>query len=281
MKVLVGCLASAGLLLASGAVQAQALPPMRGDVAAVAQVSDVGGPYAAMPPVEYAEPRPYGVLRRGYDLAVLPLREVYSILREAGFSALGMPQQRGLIYTVAAIDLDGEDGRLVIDARSGRILRFIPAYRMGDRMSEEIDTRYGPQGAVPTLPQYRRPPFTAGTATPAPKVASRTTSVPLPKRPPVRAVAAPAKPVTPAETKPVAVKPPETPPAAAPVQQSAVTEQKPAETKAPETTGAAPATPAVPEKKDAVAPTVAAPATEAKPATPPAAETPPPAQGLE
>jgi len=281
MKVLVGCLASAGLLLASGAVQAQALPPMRGDVAAVAQVSDVGGPYAAMPPVEYAEPRPYGVLRRGYDLAVLPLREVYSILREAGFSALGMPQQRGLIYTVAAIDLDGEDGRLVIDARSGRILRFIPAYRMGDRMSEEIDTRYGPQGAVPTLPQYRRPPFTAGTATPAPKVASRTTSVPLPKRPPVRAVAAPAKPVAPAETKPVAVKPPETPPAAAPVQQSAVTEQKPAETKAPETTGAAPATPAVPEKKDAVAPTVAAPATEAKPATPPAAETPPPAQGLE
>ncbi|MGM5028714.1 hypothetical protein AB8B02_21030 [Tardiphaga sp. 862_B3_N4_1] len=280
MKVLVGCLASAGLLLASGAVQAQALPPMRGDVAAVAQVSDVGGPYAAMPPVEYAEPRPYGVLRRGYDLAV-PLREVYSILREAGFSALGMPQQRGLIYTVSAIDLDGEDGRLVIDARSGRILRFIPAYRMGDRMSEEIDTRYGPQGAVPTLPQYRRPPFTAGTATPAPKVASRTTSVPLPKRPPVRAVAAPAKPVTPAETKPVAVKPPETPPAAAPVQQSAVTEQKPAETKAPETTGAAPATPAAPEKKDAVAPTVAAPATEAKPATPPAAETPPPAQGLE
>ncbi|SNT49602.1 hypothetical protein SAMN05216374_4215 [Tardiphaga sp. OK246] len=281
MKVLVGCLASAGLLLASGAAQAQALPPMRGDVAVVAQVSDVGGPYAAMPPVEYAEPRPYGVLRRGYDLAVLPLREVYSILREAGFSALGMPQQRGLIYTVSAIDLDGEDGRLVIDARSGRILRFIPAYRMGDRMSEEIDTRYGPQGAVPTLPQYRRPPFTAGTATPAPKVASRATTVPLPKRPPARAVAAPAKPVTPAETKPVAVKPPETPPAAAPVQQSAVTEQKPAETKPPETTGAAPATPAAPEKKDAVAPTIAAPATEAKPATPPAAETPPPAQGLE
>jgi hypothetical protein len=281
MKVVMGCLASAGLLLASGVAQAQALPPMRGDVAPPVRVSDVGGPYAAMPPAEYAEPRPYGVLRRGYDLAVLPLREVYSILREAGFSALGMPQQRGLIYTVAAIDLDGEDGRLVIDARSGRILRFIPAYRMGDRMSEEIDTRYGPQGAVPTLPQYRRPPFTAGTATPAPKVASRTTTVPLPKRPPVRAVAAPAKPVTPAETKPVAVKPPETPPAAAPVQQSAVTEQKPAETKAPETTGTAPATPAAPEKKDAVAPTVAAPATEAKPATPAAAETPPPAQGLE
>lgn len=279
MKVLVGCLASAGLLLASGAVQAQALPPMRGDVAAVAQVSDVGGPYAAMRPVEYAEPRPYGVLRRGYDLAVLPLREVYSILREAGFSALGMPQQRGLIYTVAAIDLDGEDGRLVIDARSGRILRFIPAYRMGDRMSEEIDTRYGPQGAVPTL-QYRRPPFTAGTATPAPKVASRTTSVPLPKRPPVRAVAAPAKPVTPAETKPVAVKPPETPPAAAPVQQSAVTEQKPAETKAPETTGAAPST-STASKPEAAAPTVALPATEAKPAASPTAETPPPAQGLE
>ncbi len=49
-----GILASAGLLLASGAAQAQAqaqaLPPMRGDVAAVARVSDVRGPYAAMPP---------------------------------------------------------------------------------------------------------------------------------------------------------------------------------------------------------------------------------------
>lgn len=281
MKVLMGCLVSAGLLLAGGVAQAQALPPMRSNLEPVVRVSDVGGPYAAMPPAEYAEPRPYGVLRRGYDLAVLPLREVYSILREAGFSALGMPQQRGLVYTISAIDLDGEDGRLVIDARTGRIMRFIPAYRMGDRMSEEIDARYGPQqGAVPTLPQYRRPPFTAGTATSAPKVASRTTSVPLPKRPPARAVATPAKPVTPAETKPVAVTPPETPPAAAPVQQSAVTEQKPAETKAPETTGAAPATPAAPEK-DTAAPTVAPSTTEAKPATPPAAETPPPAQGLE
>ena len=51
----------------------------------------------------------------------------HRIIREAGFSPLGIPRQRGFIYTIAVIDRGGEDGRLVIDARSGRILRFVPA----------------------------------------------------------------------------------------------------------------------------------------------------------
>jgi hypothetical protein len=259
MKLFLGWVVSAGVLVTAAAANAQVLLPLRisdalvttaSDVvgATVSTVSDVGGPYAAIPP---GPPR--------YAPPVLPPREITAILRESGFSPLGAPQQRGLVYTVSAIDMDGEDGRLVIDARSGRILRFMPAWRMRDRMGEETITTYGPAGPLP--PDYRRAPRPPASL---PKVASRTPTVPLPKAMPPRAVATP--------TKPVAVTP--TPaPAAAPVQQSAVTEPKAVEA-AP--AAAAPAATPTP-------PTVAAAPVEAKPAAPAAESTPamPPVQGLE
>ena len=83
-------------------------------------VSDVGGPYAAMPPEGRAALTATG--RR-----LLPPPEVYTVVRENGFSPLGIPQQRGFFYTIAVIDRGGDDGRLVIDARNGRIVRFVPA----------------------------------------------------------------------------------------------------------------------------------------------------------
>jgi hypothetical protein len=292
MKFTVGCLTAAGLMLATAA-QAQVLPPMRGDV----RVSDFEepGPYASMPPPRVYVPGPrYG---DGYAPAVLPPQEIYAILREAGFSPLGAPQQRGLFYTIAAVDRRGEDGRMVIDARSGRILRFMPAYQMGDRMNQEVVARYGPEAAMPELPQYRRPPFDPKAAatvagnppsatTPAPKqkVASQTATVPLPKAPPPKAVATPAKPVAvekpPVIDKPIAEKPaePAAVPAPAPVQQSAVTETKPAEVKAPEAAAVTPA----PAERAETPPTVAPPATEAKPETvAPTGDKPAVVQGLE
>lgn len=277
MKFVVGCLAATGLILASAA-QAQVLPPMRGDV----RVSDFEepGPYGSMPPPRIYVPGPrYG---DGYAPSVLPPHEIYAVIREAGFSPLGAPQQRGLVYTVAAIDRRGEDGRMVIDARTGRILRFMPAYQMGDRMNQEVVSRYGPPAAMPELPQYRRPPFdpkaanaagaTLPAAAPAPankqKVASQTATVPLPKAPPAKAVATPAKPVAiekpPVMDKPIAEKPaePVATPAPEPVQQSAVTETKPAEVTAPEAPAATP-----PAEKTETPPTVAPPVVEAKPET--------------
>lgn len=284
MKVFVGALATATILVAATAAQAQVRElvelPMRVGGAVIHTVSDFGGPgpYAAMPPAYDVPPPSYAyVAPGGYGApAVLPPREIYAILREAGFSPLGMPQQRGLVYTVSALDQDGEDGRMVIDARSGRILRFMPAYRMGSRMDDETMSSYGPEGGLPPAPYIRREPHASG---PAPKVASRTTSVPLPKRAPARAVAAPVTPVAPVETKPVAVVPPATPPDAAPVQQSAVTEPKVIEAKPVETTGTAPAK--APDAA-AAAPTVPAAPVEAKPATPDKpADAPPAVQELE
>ena len=52
--------------------------------------SDVGGPYAAMPP-EAAGSR--------YGPALLPPRRSTPSLRDNGFSPLGAPRQRGRVYT--------------------------------------------------------------------------------------------------------------------------------------------------------------------------------------
>jgi hypothetical protein len=172
MKLFRGWVMSAGFALVAAAANAQVLTPYKIGQPRVMAVSDVGGPYAAMPP----EAPP------GYGPRLLPPMEVYAIVRESGFSPLGIPQQRGLVYTISVIDRGGDDGRLVIDARSGRIIRFIPAYRMGGNFSGDLDVAYGPVGALtpPTNSSYRRAPRPP---LPIPHVASRS-ATPLPKPPP-------------------------------------------------------------------------------------------------
>jgi hypothetical protein len=166
-----------GALLAAGTAGAQPLPYPR--IAPYALASDFDGPYAAMPP----EALPPGY----YAPRVLPPQAIYEVLREAGYSPLGAPQQRGLVYTIAALDPDGEDGRLVIDARTGRILRFMSADRMGGEIEAITVSTYGRRGLLPPMTDLRRPPRPP---MPVPRVASRSV-VPLPKPMPPRAVAAP------------------------------------------------------------------------------------------
>jgi hypothetical protein len=172
MKLFMGWV-SAGLVLVAATANAQVQTPYEVQRPPVTRASDVGGPYAAMPPE--AAPAP------GYGPRLLPAAEVYAIVRESGFSPLGIPQQRGLVYTISVIDRGGDDGRLVVDARSGRIVRFMPAHRMGDNFNDDLNVAYGPVGPLPPPPinsNYRRvprPPL------PVPHVASRTT---LPKAPP-------------------------------------------------------------------------------------------------
>lgn len=302
MKSWMGYAASAALL-AAGAVpaEAQVLVPMRDAPVVVREAPDGmrasdlewSGRYDGGP-----DGRVYARPHDGYAEGVLPPREVNAILREAGYSPLGAPQQRGPVYTVAAVDRRGEDGRMVVDARTGRILRFTPAYRMGERMTDEVAPRRGPE--TPELPQYRRPPFEAGTqasvpmdaapraVAPPPKVASRSSAVPLPKAPPARAVATPAGAVAvdkTAVTRPIAGKPAEPSAVPAPVQQSGVQQpdgrqapvQQPA-AQPPAVQQSAVQQPAVSETKPATAagtpttaPGVAAPAApEAAPAATPA-----------
>jgi hypothetical protein len=182
MKMSTGWALSAGLAFVAAAANAQVLAPT--GIGPATRVSDVGAPYAAMPPE--APPPGYGP---GYGSRLLPPPEVYTIARESGFAPLGIPQQRGLVYTISVIDRGGDDGRLVIDARSGRIIRFIPAYRMGDNFNGDLDVAYGAVGPLPPPANlsYRRvprPPL------PIPHVASRS-APPLPKSHAARPEAAP------------------------------------------------------------------------------------------
>lgn len=151
-----GWAVSAGLVLAAAAAHAQMLAPYRA-------ISDLDGPYerpyGAVPP---APPPVYDDGAYGGAPALLPPQEVYAILRDNGFSPLGVPHQRGLIYTIAVIDRSGEDGRLVIDARNGRIIRFVPAYGYGPYGQHPHEDRYdeGPYDQGPYGPNsYRRGPY--------------------------------------------------------------------------------------------------------------------------
>ena len=212
MKLFTGWVLSAGLVLTAVAATAQVVVPDPNGRPAYAVVSDFEGPYAAMPPDAPVPPR-YGVPapRYGYGPTLLPPQEVYSVVRDGGFSPLGAPQLRGFVYSIAVVDRRGDDGRLVIDARNGRILRFMPAYRMGDNFRG--DMTYGPVGPPPATS-----PVAGGPRPPAsiPHLASRSpSSVPLPKASPPRTDA----------MKPLAAKP-----AAEPAQQSAAVQAKPADT---------------------------------------------------
>jgi hypothetical protein len=227
MKLITGWVMSAGLMLAATAANAQVLAPYGVAGSRYTAVSDVGGPYAAMPQ-EAPVPGGYG---RGPSL--LPPQEVYTVLRESGFSPLGIPQLRGQVYTIAVIDRGGDDGRLVIDARTGRIIRFMPAYRMGGNLNDDPTVTYGPVGPLPPVSQVRGPPRPPLSI---PRVASRT-PLPVPR-------ASPSPAGEPLAARPAAdaVKP-----APEPAQRSAATQAaKPVDTQA-----AAPAAPAAVEAKPA------------------------------
>lgn len=174
---------TAGLVLAASAANAQMLAPTDAGRPSYRSVSDLDGPYAAVPQPPPAPPPVYNY-GGGYGApSLMPPQEVYAVLRDNGFSPLGVPHQRGLVYFIAAVDRGGNDGRLVIDARDGRILRFTPSYGYGPSpyvgpFAPDRLPGYGPETSLPPPTVIRgvpRPPA------PVPHVASRTVPLPSPK----------------------------------------------------------------------------------------------------
>lgn len=204
MKLLAGCVVSAGLILTGFSANAQMLAPQILGYHGAAQspyqtVSDFEEPYGELPPA----PPPYGAPPAyappagpyGYEPALMPPHEVYAVLRENGFQPLGIPHRQGYTYEVSAMDPDGEDGRVLIDGRNGRIIRFIPASAwMGGPHASERTGPYGAQAALPPPTAVRglRPPA------PIPHVTSRDVTrrdvtgrpVPLPAPKPAETAAA-------------------------------------------------------------------------------------------
>ena len=178
-----GLAMTAGLVLAATAANAQVLAPTDAGRSSYHAASDFDGPYAAMPPPPPPGAPPaynYG----GYGPPLMPPQEVYAVLRDNGFSPLGVPHQRGMVYFIAAVDRGGNDGRLVIDARNGRILRFMPSY--GGYGPGPYVAPFGPDQMPGYGPETSLPPPTVirgGPRPPAsiPHIASRTVPLPSPK----------------------------------------------------------------------------------------------------
>jgi hypothetical protein len=243
MKAFRGWAITAGLVFASAAANAQTAPQQAGP-ARYQAASDIEGPYADAPrplarvpaygpPAAYGPPPAYGAGPAEYGPAyaapLLPPTEVYAVLRENGFSPLGVPRLRGLFYSVSAIDRRGDDGRLVIDARDGRIVRFVPAehFGYGGGYGGYGDGYYGgaprpSYGPIEPMTRLEGPPPRPQAS--VPKIASRMPQqVPTPK-------AAPTKLTDRLDAKPSDVKPLADKPTPAPMQQSAAVQAKPVDT---------------------------------------------------
>jgi hypothetical protein len=147
-------LVTATLTLGAGLSHAQGLPP----------------PYA--PPVYEAPVAPLAIAPPGYiraaplpyDDILLP-QEIIGILRSTGFSPLSFPVRRGRFYVLAAVHPDGEDGRVTMDAVTGRFVRFVP----NDAITRSMAAYPRPMTAAP---RGLRPPM------PLPNVASRAQPLP-------------------------------------------------------------------------------------------------------
>ena len=254
MKAFRGWAVTAGLVFAATAANAQNAAPQQAGPARYQATSDIEGPYANVPPPPpvitapaygarpaYGPPPAYGAGPAEYGAAygapLLPPTEIYAVLRDNGFSPLGVPRLRGLFYSVSAIDRRGDDGRLVIDARDGRIVRFVPAehFGYGGGYGGYGDGYYGgaprpAYGPVEPLTRLEGPPRPPASV---PKIASRMPqAVPMPKAAPSKSTDRLTD-VKPSDVKPFEVKPraDKLTPAPAPMQQSAAVQQaKPADT---------------------------------------------------
>lgn len=217
---LVGASAAHAEMPGEGLVRAAAGAAADGVVAAVRVVDEIRVgevPGLASPP----DPGPYAPPPRGWREPVVieeavPAFEVERILQARGFEPLGQPVRRRWVYTVSAISPDGDDGRVVVDAHTGRILRFMPA----EIAEDEVVGTYGSPGLPSPVQRASvrnlRPPLPIPHA--GPRVASRTPAAnPAPRPEPKAAAAVPPAAaqaaaqaraeVRPADAKPAEAKP--------------------------------------------------------------------------
>lgn len=177
MKRFAGSAIAAGLLvLGVATAQAQISEP---EVIVVAPRAEV----VPLPPEVTVRPVP-----PAYAPPLLPPREIYAIARENGYEPIGTPRPHGVVYSIAVMNMAGDDGRLIVDGRNGRVRRFTPMYRGGAHYADDFGGAYG-EYALPGQRGAPRPPGRI------PHVANAPQAVPLPKAAPHRVAAAPANPV--------------------------------------------------------------------------------------
>jgi hypothetical protein len=199
-------------------------------------VSAIAGPALAQPlPPAYP-----GAVYPGANGPGVPPYEVVAIVRSTGLEPLTRPVRNGTAYALRALDPAGQEVRVVVDARNGRIARVVPV--PGPR---HVDPRYGefpppygraagrlvPDGYGPGERTAALPPGAEGTPPSAhapaigsaPRPAAQSAPPPLPRPRPKSAAA------DSSAAKPDAAKPEMAAPQAAPAHEAAK-DEKPAAT---------------------------------------------------
>lgn len=167
------------------------------------------------------------------DDAAVPPREAIRMLRSTGYTVLSRPRPAGaVLYSIAVITPRGDDGRIYMDIRDGRLVRFVPGYALTLRTDEDMDLAYNPPSPPPSAAP-RKPATSAAPKTASRPPASTTTGT----APSATKQAAPRIPeAKPAETKPAQASPARPAPVAAaatPAPQTQGVAVKPAEAKPP------------------------------------------------
>jgi hypothetical protein len=84
----------------------------------------------------------------------LPPHEIVAVVRSAGLDPLSRPMRRGPVYALLAVDRAGQEFRVTVDARLGRVLRIVPM--PGARFAAPVvvpPTPYGrPPGGIAMVP---------------------------------------------------------------------------------------------------------------------------------
>lgn len=101
-----------------------------------------------------------------HDL-IRPPFEIARGLAVDGFELLGRPIRRGWVYVAAAISPQGDSGRAIVDARTGRVIRFFPTDEADDPVVGSASAAALPP-PIPANVRTLKPPL------PVPNVVGRT-----------------------------------------------------------------------------------------------------------
>jgi hypothetical protein len=167
----------------------------------MAQAGDLAQPLPPAPVHPGAAYRAYP----GYPVPMmaLPPYEIVAIVRSVGLRPLHRPFREGPTYALRAVDAAGEEVRVVVDARFGRILRVDPVLMpphavplvpppYGRPPGRIVMLPDGPTGRIAELPPGGPPPAGPGHAPVVPPVAGPAAGGPAYGAPPPNAPRGPA-----------------------------------------------------------------------------------------
>jgi hypothetical protein len=93
-----------------------------------------------------------GAQAQGFAADLMPPYEVTTVITSMGMRPIGRPAWRGGRYIVAAVDRNGREVYVVLDARDGQVIAVRPMAGYGPQQQYGYDPRYAP----PPPPGYPR-----------------------------------------------------------------------------------------------------------------------------